>query len=320
MVVAASTAERHAQQAAAECLKLLVDHIHFQVPLVLLLVVDRPENQIAGGGQQASLLLWACSRQQVACDLFGEKLVEGHVGIEGVDHIVAIPPGLLKHHRPPAPARLRKPRDVEPVAGHPLTKLRRFQQPVDHRCLRLAGAVFQKRFQCLGCGRQAGEVKGHPPQPGPSLGIGSRLLAGRFQGGQHKRIDLVVRPGGVGHGRQTRPGDRLKRPVGSASLDVDPRSPRQSRLLSSRIDRPRLNPGREIGHHRLRQPTRRRHLKAIVSQGRQEQALVRLAGRDRRPGVATGEQGRPGIHPQSTIHLISGMALLAVRDEHRANP
>ncbi len=58
---------------------------------------------------------------------------------------------------------------------------------------------------------------------------------------------------------------------------------------------------------------------AFVPHGREEQALGRLAGDNRRARVAAAEQGLPRIDAEVALLLVGAVALLARFDQQRAN-
>ena len=137
-------------------------------------------------------------RQQVAGDLLADEPVVRLVGVEGVDDVVAIAPGVRIGDVARRAGRFGVAGHVEPVPAPAFAERRRGQQPIDHllervgrlRPLRKASISRRRR-------RQAGQVERHPADERQPVGVGDRLQPLRFQPGQDETVDVVARPGGV---------------------------------------------------------------------------------------------------------------------------
>ncbi len=142
--------------------------------------------------------------QQIARDLFDGKLIEGLVGVQRANHIIAVGPDR-------AGRIVRIARGVG-IAGkiqpHPRPMLAETflgQQPI-HQLLVSIGAFVVDEFLDLGeRGRQTGEVQRQPPNQGGLIRARRRPETFLFQPGQEETIDFIPRPGGVFHRGQCRP-------------------------------------------------------------------------------------------------------------------
>src|SRR5207245_2690767 len=121
---AAGAADGEAEEALAERVELLVDHVHPERDLVLLLVICGPEDEEAGSRELATALLGSAVWEKITGDLLLRETVERQVGIEGLDDVVAVAPRVLEKQRAPAAARLGEARDVEPMAAPALPEMR----------------------------------------------------------------------------------------------------------------------------------------------------------------------------------------------------
>ncbi len=124
--------------------------------------------------------------QHVAGELFDRELVEGHVGIEGLNHPVAVGP-----HAAIAillvTVGIGVAGQIEPLAGPPLAVLRAGQQPIDEtfvRCVQRGRRDFAfESCEFLRQRRQADEVEIHPPHEGHDFGRRGGLAAPQLRCG-----------------------------------------------------------------------------------------------------------------------------------------
>ena len=156
---------------------------------------------------------------QITGELIEQKGVARHVGIEGVDHPVSPGPHAAIEVVLIA-VGVGVAGDVEPARRHPLAIPRRSEKSINLRGKRIGGGVSLKCGEFLRGRRQTGQVKGHPPQPGPPRCRWTRLETFLRQPSAHKPINrtpIAVRA--VQCGRAVDLGqvwlDRwFKRPVG----------------------------------------------------------------------------------------------------------
>ena len=94
VVVAASTRDRQSEDGLGQGVDLLVDHVRQELTGILLVVVLHTDREEPGGDQVFLPLPVRFDRQQIAGDLLGDKAVVGRVVVEGIDDVVAVPPGM----------------------------------------------------------------------------------------------------------------------------------------------------------------------------------------------------------------------------------
>ena len=90
VIVAARTAQRHAQERAPHGVELLVDDVHLHLHRIVLGEHLRTKGEEAGRNQPLGMFLVGAGRQQVTGNLFADKLVVGLVAVERVDDVVAV--------------------------------------------------------------------------------------------------------------------------------------------------------------------------------------------------------------------------------------
>ena len=108
--------------------------------------------------------------QLIAGELLEDEPIEGLVGIEGADHVIAIPPGERLGGVALVAVGLGVPDQVEPVPRPALAVGRAGEQVVDQPLDRVRGPreVFQKRCPFFGRRRQPGQVEEQPAHQRPA--------------------------------------------------------------------------------------------------------------------------------------------------------
>ena len=101
-------------------------------------------------------------RQQVACDLFADELVDMASRVEGVDHVIAISPGVWISMVFVGSGRIGVSGDVQPVASPSFAVARRREQSVDHLRESVWRVIRQKRADFFFRWRQTGKVQRRP--------------------------------------------------------------------------------------------------------------------------------------------------------------
>ena len=76
-------------------------------------------------------------RHQVARELFDDQPIVGHVGIEGPDEVVAIPPGVLRGDVPLVAVRVGVVHHVHPMTGPVFAEVRAGKEMVNEPFVRL---------------------------------------------------------------------------------------------------------------------------------------------------------------------------------------
>ena len=139
--------------------------------------------------------------------------------------------------------------------------------------------------------------------------------------GQDEAVDRIARPGGVPDRGGWRGPHRPPAPVRAlAAREVEARRrARAYRRPAVRPGCPHFHPGGEVGLHRGRELSLRRHRQVgvLVGDGLDQATLLGASGDDRRPVVAPLEQRRPTVEAKPALHFrrTCGMALETVLDE-----
>ena len=139
----------------------------------------------------------------------------GNVGVECVDHVVAVAVGLADRVVGVIPGRVGIPGEVEPVAPPALAVAGRGEQLVDQPREGVGPLVGHERLDPIGLGRQADQVEVRPADQGAAVGpltgcspFARCPAAMQLVDGLRGPSDRVLR-------RRDRP-ERLERPVGLA--------------------------------------------------------------------------------------------------------
>ena len=122
MVVAAGAGDGEAEECLRHGVDLLVHDVHLELEPVALGVRLRSDGEESGGHEQFRPLTVVAGREAVPRDLLQRELVEGHVGVQGPDHVVPIPPGMRVGEVGLLAAALGVAGDVEPVAAPTLAE------------------------------------------------------------------------------------------------------------------------------------------------------------------------------------------------------
>ena len=178
---------------------------------------------------------------------------------------------------------------IEPVAAPALAKLRAVEQAV-HQGRQVGRHRLIQRW------RQAGEVKVEPANKHRSRCVRCWRQAMRFHLCQHKAVDAVTRPVASFHCGRLGIGDGLIRPQGRLVLCHGLRG--ALRQVRPRIRSAHLHPGDEIMHHGLGQALLWRHFEAVVAQGLDDEAVIRLARNQGRSGLSASDHFRGRIQQQ----------------------
>ena len=112
MIVAASTADGHAEESAAHRLELLIHDVHAQHAFVLLLVVRGAEGEETGGRELTATLRRVFKRHQITGQLLRDHAINGRVFADGLEDVVTKAPGILKRQGTAATGGFGKACDV----------------------------------------------------------------------------------------------------------------------------------------------------------------------------------------------------------------
>jgi len=134
-------------------------------------------------------------------------------------------------------------------------------------------------------------------------GVGGGLQSGLLPAGCNKPVDLCARPAFAGE-RHRRVADRLERPELPPGSQINAGTTGTRGTTIARIDGAGFDPSAEVGDHRIRQTSVRRHLDCFVPQRSQQFAGGRIPRHHSRTGVSAEQQSLPGIHEQSTADVL----------------
>ncbi len=208
MVVAAGAADGEPEEGRAGGAHDVVEFVGALVGgedrIGRLHLVPRAADEEAGGHVVA---------EGVAGELRADEGVVGHVGVDGVDHPVAVAPGVgarLVHLEAVA---LGEADDVEPVAGEALAEAAGGEEPIDEAAeggvAAAGGDVGGEGGDLLGRRWQADQIERRPADERGRIGL---LLHREPLGGESRGQEAVDRMGFVAGGGR-RPHDRLEGPV-----------------------------------------------------------------------------------------------------------
>ena len=257
----------------------------------------------------------------VAGKLLDDKTVEWLVLVKGLDHVVAITPGMGAGVVPlGVPFGISVAGDIQPVPAPTFTVMRRLKQLVDQSLVGLAGSIRQKRARHIGRGRQANQIKVGASQQGHPTGLGRERNPALPQPPQRKGVNRRSGAGAIAFrkGRNCRPSNRLKRPerafllthaqTGTNILRLRPRG--RSALLNPAFENVRL-PGRD----RL---SARRHFP--IADALKQEAALRIARRNCRSVLAASDHESPQAQIEPALHFRLGamtiQAMLAQDGAH----
>ena len=95
--------------------------------------------------------------QEISGDLFEGETIEGLIGIERSDHVIAIGPNVARIVAV-VTDRVGKADDVEPSDGHPFAVVRIGKQRLDQIAVGLLGGICDKGVDELGARGQSDQI------------------------------------------------------------------------------------------------------------------------------------------------------------------
>ena len=115
--------------------------------------------------------------------LLNDKLVKGFILIEGSNHIVPIPPGILSLIVIGKSRRVCIANHIEPMSPPLFTITGIFQQSVDHfsESFIVGRSVLEKGIHFFGCRGQPNQVKGRTPDQGTTISLFGRTQSNMIQ-------------------------------------------------------------------------------------------------------------------------------------------
>ena len=163
------TAERQAENGLAQ----RVDGVlNGEVMIVLRVEPKAPRNREVTGGRHPLSVTRARSsaRENVARDLLTKKFVVGLVGVERVDDVIAIAPGVRHGIVGGLARRVRVTHEVEPVPSPALAVMRRGEQTFNDCREGIRKRVALERVCFLGRGGKSDEIVAGAAQQGAFIG------------------------------------------------------------------------------------------------------------------------------------------------------
>ena len=151
--------------------------------------------------------------QQVAGDLTDGELVERHVGVQAADHPVAIRPDLTVAVLL-IPVGVGVPGQVEPPPRPPFAIPRAGNESLDEFFIRVGRGIREECVQVCRRWRQPDEIEMDATAERGPIGLGAGREPFLFEPRQHKPVDVILRPVGVGRDRHGWPDGLHERPVG----------------------------------------------------------------------------------------------------------
>ena len=150
--------------------------------------------------------------KQVARDLLDRKLIEGLVGVESMDDVVAEPPHRARGVVVVA-VRIGEARQIEPHLRHAFAVVRRSQHVV-HQCgVSAAIMVGEERLHLFWRRRQTTQVQAEPADQRARLCLCLRRQLFLLQPFQHECVDGISHPVSIAHLGRGRAGRRRECPV-----------------------------------------------------------------------------------------------------------
>ena len=267
----------------------------------------------AGGHQRERIL----RLELVARELPARELIERHVGIERLDHEVAVMPGVRPIVIVLEPAALREARDVQPVSSPTFAVARRVQQTIHQLAPGIRRFVGEEGIDFCRRGRKAREVERRAANQGPLVGgrCELELLLGTFGG--EKGVDGMTSCGRRGFGQ------RLERPpaavvIRHAGFVARDRPARDERRV---VGRAVLDPLGDLLDDRVGQLRLLvRHVRFQLVTEHLEQRTFRCRERFDRWPLGTATQQRLTSHEiEIGLGLLAAMTLHAMLLEQRSH-
>ena len=236
---------------------MLVDQVGKELLLIFFAHRLGTDGQEAGGDDVVRPLRVISDGEQISGELFLDEAVKWLVGIERVNHVVAVPPGVLEHVVVVATSRLGEPGHIEPVSPPAFPVLRRSQELIDEFSNRLlpigrgrgAFDAFAPATQIFRRRRQPSDDQVQSPDEHLRGGIRHRRQPIFGELVTDKLVDCRLCPAGVRGGRMlNRP---AVGPVVAARRDVDCRLYVLFKPGDARIWSAHQNPLADVGNRGL---------------------------------------------------------------------
>ena len=279
------------------------------------------------GFVQTGARIHARRADKVTRNLLEHELLEGHVGVERADQVVAIHPGVLRRGIPLVAVGVGVMHHVHPMPCPTLAEVRAVEQRLHQLVVSARRGARGETLHVLRLGWQSRECKTQPAGERAAIGFAGGLQTFGFKGGEDEIVHLVPWPRFILHLRRPWFGNRLKTPPRQAvAIDRFPflarGFPRRCGAgdQRTRIGCAPLHPLDQHGDFRIREFFLRRHLQILVGilDRRDEAASFRRPRDQRGPALATAFPTGARIQRQPALDLLPvGVALVAARDQQR---
>ena len=326
VVVAAGTADAQPEEDLARDVGDVIQDVGPLPAHVALVVFVGAQPEVAGRHSQLGIV----GIELVAGKLLGQEAVVGFVGVEGPDDIVAVTPGVGAERILPVAVRLGIAHEVEPVPPPALAVTRRGQQAVDQS---LVGV--RRRSSARNASTSSG-VGGKPVRSKVTRRIKVGLSASaagvrpwlrrawrmnRRWGFATSRPSLRIRDRPVGNDRSANGLERPDAP-GQAAVSFDPcgsvaAARGMCRAIAAGPGSTQRDPAGEDGDFLRAELAVGGHLEPLVVDRLDDQALLGLAGHDRRSRLAPFENRLQRVEPQAPFLLLVAVARVAFLGEQR---
>ena len=174
VVVTAGATDRESEKGTTHGVDLFIDQVHEELRFILFGEDFGAENEKAGSDPAIRNRGWTepLGGEEVTGELFGQKVVEWLVGVEGSDYPVAVAPSVGHDLIFVLSVGVGVAGDIEPPAAPAFTVAGRSEEAVDHLGEGIWGVVFEKLGDFCGSGWEASEIVGRSSNEGSSIGWG----------------------------------------------------------------------------------------------------------------------------------------------------
>ena len=291
------------------------DDLVLAARVALVVLVDRIA-QVRRGHQHLRIL----RIDLVAGELLAHELVVRLVGVQALDDVVAVGPGVRPQCVLVVAVALGVAHQVEPVLRPALAVARTGQQGVHQLLVGLRIGILDEGLGLLAGRRQAVQVEVQPANQLAPVRLRRRRQAqlGVLLGDE--AVDVVAHPAALDL-RRTGIAQRLEAPVLAVFLGETKGVHRHALRLVLRPGGADPHPLFQHGDLLVRQLLLGRHRQVfvVVAHGLDDQRLVRLAGHQCRPRVAAGGEVAEVVDTQSALLLLFAVALVAALHQQGAD-
>ncbi len=208
VVVAARAAVGHAEERGRHGIGDVVEQLLAALHQIAGIALIRKVPIEAGGDQRGRIV----GIELVAGDLLLHEAIVGLVLIEGIDHVVAIPPDVGARLIALEPFAIGVACEIQPVARPAFAVARRSQQAVYYLGERVGRGVGVESLHFFGRGQKTREVERSPADERDFIGRRRGLEMLLLQLGQNEGVDVVGDPVPCGRRGDSRLRHLLKSP------------------------------------------------------------------------------------------------------------